>query len=529
MTEYNQNAVLALANTYAGFFARDFAHDVMRHLTGSYPVDKEKLTSYIDSVLQNQSITVGSTDTIGRFLFECAEHALEQGMEDPSSQNTWKQVSGLPSLYHSEIQSIIFSSACMYRDTVDRTILGVIARDAHMAAQSIAQTVQTRTQDTDTTGSVDVFNWGVLGDGVWLNAALLTAFNKASIFRPGDMVAAHYAETAFSFARRDSYLPILSSEERTRMAGLIEAAVGEVEASPEMDDLFTQFSPREVLSTLIDSQHLTYQLDAWKVGLTNTKELVWAVGRLSALARILPVIKSSVRKVEDDVIFDALISRIDAVIDVVCLCLAGFEAVRETRYANTLIMSVSPCGDDPKVTITVNQDLLTQYSDAGGDVADLIYFGIHLDPRRGIPESSNGWSLEYVLARKADIVAKGMDEENSRLIRLRNNDAAVIQGETTKIVSSLVRSYLETRQITTIPSTIHQGIASLARDASIGTESFNLDASITKLLTDSLGDTFVSAVSDRFITHLSSDNAADAKAFTVAQTAIADVIDYITK
>ena len=530
-------SVLGLANTYAKYFTEDFTINVLEYLKGSYTVSQDILEKYIKTFVDTKfdttrPLVITNANAVTRFLFECAEFAISKNYEDPEDRKNWEFISALPSLHHSEIQALIYSSADLYKSTIERTILGVIIRDADMTAKTIMQTVQTRTTLTETGGTLNIFNWGILNDGLWLNSALLRAYELASIFRPGDPVVAYYTQAAFNFAKQYASMKMLSEEDVLAAHGDIDVILSQTDPR-ESSELLDGFSQSDLNFLLFKVGVLSNYVATWEDCMVYPQALVHCTQQLSFIARLLNLLLDTARLMEDQsLISDTTKDRLSQVYNVVTLVLAGYEALRETKFAESLIISVTAPTSDPIVDVLLNADTLNAYHTAGGDDADLIRFGQYLDPRKGMPTMPNGWSLSYVLARKDEVVPSVMAEDYERLQKLRDNDAAVIQNEAIKILNRVANSYNEACQNTQMRSDITQRIAAFARDLTNPNVDVIPVTEIAKILATIIDDAFVITVLDKLMQHLDSENpnvSKNAVYLTILETAVNDVVSCFTE
>ncbi|RZA12327.1 MAG: hypothetical protein EOP02_30460 [Proteobacteria bacterium] len=190
-------------------------------------------------------------------------------------------------------------------------------------------------------------------------------------------------------------------------------------------------------------------------------------------------------------ISDQTVERISQAVEAVTMSLVGYEAMRETRFAGTLIMGVATEGTDPKVDVFVNADNIANYRASSGTDAELVQFGLHLDPRAGMPASANGWSLQYVLDRRENVIPQVMAEDSNRLQRLRDNDAAVIRQEAGRITRDAVQSVLSARNVDTIPLALNQTISKFSQELTNGKSEIRMDQELISMLAQASGDSFV--------------------------------------
>lgn len=527
---------LGLAQIYAPFFIEDFAMDVMNHLGGSYPIPTDVIKSFVQNQVEtlvgdDMFVVINGQSAITRFLFECAEYVINHETPDPESRETYERIAQLPSAHHGELKSAVFAMAALYRKTLETTLLSVVARDATTATQTIQQIAQTRIAGAETGGNLNFFNWGILSDGLWLNAALLRANDLASIFKPGDPVVAYYTTVAFDFARQYTSISMLDEETLTAAYGELGVLTSHADADVIEELVSSLGTPTELNSFLFVPGVMMNYLTAWEKGLTNPTQLIWAVSNLTTFARLLSVLIETAKNIdEEELISDLIRNRLDQAYKVVTLVLAGYEALRETRLAETLILQVVPNGNDPTVAVYINNDLINTYHAMGGDDADLIRFGLYLDPRKGVPTPSDGWKISFINQRKADVIPTMIAEDNDRLAQLRSNDAAVIQSEAMRIIMNLVDSYLAASKYSLLRPDISQNITTLARSITSDQTEVSTDEELIKILVSVIDDPYLTAMTKTFFDNLSSGEEftrVNAIPLTIAATAVNDVHTWI--
>lgn len=526
-----------LNKIYAQYFVEDFTTKVMSLLKGSYNVDPTLLSNFIKSKVnfvfgQNIPFTLSAVNSITRFIFECVEYAQESGFVDPETRIVWDDVSNRPSLHHDEIQALIYSLAEVYHRMINDTILGIIVRDAQTASKTITQVVQSRISTTETGGAIHLFSWGILNDGLWLNGALIKAFELASIFAPGEPIAPYYSESAFNFASQKATLPYLNEEAQTSAYGELDLLISQVNNPEELSDLFKDFSQSELNGILFISGRLYDCVKTCVDGSKLPSTVIKSIKHLSVITRIVGILNETARYMEDQTLISDLVrSRLNTLNDVITLLLVGYEALRETKFAETLILDVGVTSDDPKVDVIVNNDMLNNYHAAGGEESDLVSFGHYLDPRKGITTPGNGWSLSWVMARRMDVVPTVMAETTERLEKMRSNDAAVIQAEAVRIIGNLVNSCAEAADKMPLRPDITQSIYGLSRKLSSSSDEGDVTKEIVTILITTIDDPHVTKMANSLMANLSSsDNfvKTNSVALAIAESAIDDSYTYLT-
>lgn len=526
-----------LTKIYSQYFIEDFAAKVMNLLKGSYNVDPVLLNNFIKSKVdfvfnQNVPFALSAVNSITRFVFECVEHAQASGFTSPETRIVWEDISKLPSLHHDEIQTLTYGLAEVYHRIINDTVLSIIVRDAITASKTITQVVQSRVSTTETGGDLHVFSWGILNDGLWLNGALLKAFALASIFAPGDPVLPSYAEEAFNFASQKAALPYLDEEAQTSAYGELDLLISQVNNPEELENLFKDFCQTDLNSLLFISGRLFDCVRYCIEGSKTPSTLIQSIKKLSVIVRIVGILNETARYMEDQTLISDLVrSRLDTLNDAVTLVLVGYEALRETKFAEALILDVVVTGDDPKVDVIVNNDMVNSYHAAGGEDEDLISFGHHLDPRKGITTPGFGWSLSWVMARRMDVIPKVLAETTERLEQMRSNDAAVIQSESARIISNLVNSCAEAAGKTPLRQDIVQSIQALSRKLSSSLDEGDLIKDIVTILITAIDDDHVTKMTNHFMNNLSSTDAfvkTNGAALAIAESAIDDSYSYLT-
>jgi hypothetical protein len=490
MNDFANRTATDLASVYASYFIRDFATNVVRHLGGSYPVPVEELETFVSHAVSDlvggSAVALNNHDVVNRFIYECANHAAANYEVDVASRDTWNEVSKLPSIHHAEIADLIYTTAALYRKSL--ATVNVVISDACTAAKTIVQTAQSRVSITETGGTLHLFNWGILNDGMWLHGALIKAFEMASIFRPGDKPVAYYTSVAFDFARASTPMAGLIPEEKIECLGQLDAIIAHADAEV-LNPLLDAFNQTILSDLLFSPGHLENMFRTWEDGVSKTVDLLRAVDELSTLARILVILTTvSKRLGDDDLVGEIVTTRLARMYDVVAMTLVGYEALRETKFAESLILDVRYDGSDPKVDVVINEDVMQAFHAAGGVDDDLIKVGMYYDPRRGVPLISSGVQLSTVLANRDNIVPQIIAEDSDRLEQLRANDSAVIHQEALRVVNDVVHSYLQAKMVSEVPADLRQRINTLSFEITGNDPMFNLDTTILNILLDVIND-----------------------------------------
>jgi hypothetical protein len=522
--EPNVDALLSLVKTYARYFVKDHTGQVMGHIASSYPMDTDSIDTVVSQTVGDR-LNVSTLQALqatptSRFLYECAKHALESDCEDPASYETWQQVSSLPSVHHDDIAEQAYGAAVLYKQTLETTLVQVIGKDAETAAQTILQKAQNRITSEETGGTIATFTWGILADGMWLNAALARAFDVAKIFRPGDPVLAYFAETAVKFARVTAPVLTVDMDRRTELASEFAILMSHSTFdTPQTED------DTDVSDLLFIPGVLTSAIERWRRGYTNGRLMVDAVTDLTTLVYRIQALQDAYRQHDlVDTVSDQLIQRLDDVYQTITLMLVGFEAVRETSFANSLIFYVDGQGADPVVTTYVNADQVTGYIALGGTLDDCVSFGQYYDPRKSISPPAFGWTVSFLIATRDKVIPEVLAQSAERLESRRKNDVSVIQEIVSSTLTAVVRAYLAAKDMETIPYPVSQTIAALAKSVSVSTQSVDMEKEIVKLLVQTLGDDTVQSVSECFFLH---EDHPQAPACTIATMTARDAVEEI--
>lgn len=535
MIRVTDSAIMSLMATYAKYFAEDFATESMANLKASYPIDQDYLeqtiSQSVSDLFDQSQITMTNMNPVNRFICECATFALEKEVLNPTSREVYNEIKQLTSQHHDEIRQIIFSASELYDITLDKTVLQVVAKEAEEVADLITLKAQERLSSQETGGSVKHFSWGILSDGMWLNKALTRGFEMAKIFRPGADAKPDWVETGFNFAMQHA-----------RPVGMDRETSNEAKAAYEL--LLSHANPVIVAQDvseinmglkdlLFTSNALDFSLERYRKAVKDPAALIAAVTDLTSHVTLVTHLKEVAEQLGEDIIPQTLRNRLDIVENSATLALCAFEALRETRYADTLVMCVEAKTEDPMVDVFINKDQFNSYKAAGGIESELIQIGHHLDPRTGRHTPIAGWNTNWVMENKDTIVADVFATESLRLETLRSNDKNVItnlvRDHLRDIAGSYARSCNQGELAKDHLEQINDIARNVARDEGVG--GFSLRTETTKLLCDVIGDPFVSRTTNLFVNHATHEDEQvrqNAKSLTIAKTAVYDAVQYFT-
>lgn len=525
-------AVLSLSSVYAKYFVEDFTNQVITNLGNQISLSQETKDSFIEQLgLENfDSVKFNAEDAnpATKFIYECAQFAIEQEVKHADSREIYNEIKDLPSMYHEELNAHAFNSASLYTNTVDKTVLSVIGSDAKVAAGTIINGAKSRIENEETGGRVKFFNWGILSDGLWLNSALVKAYEKANIFRPGSEVKPYYTQEGFIFARNNVATPLQSDVKEAFSLLMSHADANITQVLEGSGD-----SRWDLQSLLFKTGTMTMAIDFWEKSVSRPNLMMESIEHLSQLAVVIPHLTQTAKKLaEENVLNEDIVQRLEGTDAAITLSLAAFEAARETIYNQSLVMYVDAHDSDPMVDVFVNQDTVNDYLNAGGEEADLVSFGTYLDPRKGMVTAKGGWPVEWAVKRRGDILTEVMMSENDRLSMKRTNDKNVIQGMVKSTLMDVSKSYAEAVNMDMVPNRIKNQIDDIARKVAspVAIESFSLEGEITNLLTNVVGDPFVSEVAARFINYATSENEVyqqNARDLTIVETAFKDAANIV--
>lgn len=530
MIRVTDAAITSLMAVYAPYFVEDFAVSTLSHLQGSYPVDPE----FLNQVVQEKTVNtltsfkpdLANPNAATRFLCECAQFALENDVKDKESRAVYDQIKALPSMHHTEITELAYSAAQLYQTTLDTTVIGVVAKDANEVSQLIANDIQSRVSQTDTGGRVKHFSWGLLSDGLWLNKALTQAFETAKIFRPGAEARLDWARTGFQFAHDRSGMKTLSRDAVLEANAAFETLLAHAdEAAVNQTVTENAYSFKDLLFV---NNAFNRTLDDSEKGLKDPRALVAAVSNLTAYITAAEHLLSVGQSLGEEIVPAFLMERMETIVKSSTLAMAGFEALRETRYADSLILYVDGnAAGDPTVDVFINKDNFTRFTNEGGEEAELVKIGNHLDPRSGTFTPMAGWNVDWALTNKNDIVAKVITEEEQRLERLRANDVQVIRSVVENRISEIAQSYNQACNRMELSKDVKGKITQIARSvtAKDAPENYSMATEITQLLCDVIDDPFVSRTTNLFVNAAYSEDETirqNAKVLAIAGTAVHD-------
>lgn len=522
MTKNQDAALVSLTNTYAKYFLADFPAMVLKHISASVPVDEAAISALVEEKMV-ASIDVNAVNPVSRFLYECAEFALESNLPDMASREVFDAIKVLPSMHHEEIQQLAYHSAEVYRATLDNTVINVIAKDANTTAELITASAKNRVSNTKTGGSVHGFTWGVLSDGLWLNNALMRSYEMAKVFRPGTKVDMQDAEIAFNATRSYTAIPELSEDQRTfsesGLAMVFNASDDRLTANVDLDTIkLLMFRPGYIARTV----------EHWQEGLRNNKQMIESVEQLSQLARLLPEMKEVASRMGEEVLGDHTIeNRLEEVYNIVTLCLSGYEALRESSFSESLIIAVENLGNDPQVDVFVNEDNMQQFRMEGGTDEDLVHFGQFLDPRKGKRSPNVGWKVGWVLEQKDAVVAEMAASEAEMLEQMRTNDAEVIRNLAQHEIRNIVTTYVRATGAEEITAAMDRRIFDTAHTLATQSadESFSLERDIFTMLSDATALPNVQRAAQHLLDHASEEHA---RAKVIASMAMEDLAAMLT-
>lgn len=503
-----KEAVSALSNVYAKYFIEDFTNAVIDNLGNNIALESSVKDKFISEMalekFEEFKMNLDQTDSATLFIQECAEFALENEFANPSFREVFNQIKDLPSIYHEDISNFAYNAANLYLNTVDKTLISVIGKDVDVAASTITKGVEARISSVETGGRVKFFNWGILSDGLWLNGALLKGYELASVFRPGAPISDTFIQSSFAAARNYVGSPI-RSDVKDAFALLVANTPNEVLVTLDGAGA-TRWT---IESLLFNPGSMSLAIDFWERSVNRPNQLLESVEHLSQLSQVIPAMITTAKKLHaEDHIGEDIVQRLEYVNNSVTLCLVGYEAARETVYSKALVMYVDGQGEDPVVDVFVNLDTVNDYKNAGGDEADLANFGTYLDPRKGMITGKGGWSVDWASNRRQDILTEVAMSENESLQQKRANDRNVIQAVVKDTLTDVTKAYAEASNLEVIPNRFNNHINDIARNMTNAQalESFSLEAEITSLLTNVIGDKFISDVADNFIKLATSEN-----------------------
>ena len=520
---------LTLYDAYARFFIEDFALKVYDHLKATFPIAEDKLKEFIafkvDSYFSASHIAGNPANTeAGGLIRECVEFVEDNNLPDPLGRATWDYVSNLPSVHHDDLQKAVFNSAILYSNTITKGLIETVFADADTTTKSIQNAIADHVKSNATCGRVNLFNWGLLSDGMWLNGALLKAYYKTRTFKPDEKVTAYYAKLCFDYALGSTDYPVISDEHYSDMehildimsAGTSEALQGEYEALK---------SSISLVNILKSKTELNSYINLWESGLRDANLLVTCVDQMSSLVRVL----SELAVIVEDDNYGDVRSRILQAVEDVTLCLCGYEAMRESEYADKIIFCSKASEQDGLVDVYVNKDVLNSFYNSNKVDADLLILGKYLAYTFPNSNPKQAWSLEWANARFNEIETDILTRESDRNDEVRRKSANIIQAIVSEKLTDIARSYLETKDIHDIPGDVEANIGRVARLA-VKEVSPSIHTLIGNFLLAVVADPFITGMANTLMKHMELTDGVghnEPIALTVLETAVQDAFDSV--
>lgn len=520
---------------YAKYLVEDFTNKTHSLMAGSYPLDdkykQEFINFKVDELLGDISqISNPPINTVTRFINECSEYALENYEDKAMSREIWDKVSLLPSLHHEELQAILYASASLYDTTINDVLVGTVMRDAKDVAGGIRIAVESFMNEDPTGGRVNVFDWGLLNNGLWLNGALMKAYELSNTFRPGDQIVADYARVCYDFAYSRAEYTNAPREELDNISGYLFQALsiaGE-DVTAEYNALETKFN---FVKALAYSSELVSYIKYWQRGFSETNVTIDAIATMSSVISVLNAIKEVCRTNHEELLIpESIGNRINTMIDVITLALVAYEALRETQFSDTLIFTATK-REDGTIDVFVNADLLRAYESTGGDERDLIYLGLYIVENSSIVTPRTGWTLSWANSRKDDVMSEMIAKESFRREELDRGQRHNIKQTVFNKVFDVAQSYYEVanKDTTSLSPVIVRQIDDISRGFN-QQDATPIEQSIYDLLLHVGNQDHVTSMGTKLINYMSSDNQEakqNAKTLTFIDTAVEDFANLI--
>lgn len=520
----NTETLNKIFDAYAKYLTQDCAAKAVC-ITGGFSEELENylhnyVVSKVDERLGNEAHTsINAINPYTKFVLECAVHAIESDVSDPESRASWDSISELPSMHHEELNAIAHTEAKNYYDAIFGTIRDIIGRDAKDIVQYTETYVKNRLSTNALGTNVSTFNWGILNNGMWLNTALAYAYQKAGIFRPDAPVTAYYTtviqEKLKSMLDFSDFNITDHNALRTNVSNLVNSV-----DHPLLEDFDVSF--------LNGAHYLEVAADQWMMGYTDARYIAPSIDNLTRSMTAVSEIKSILSNSEISDAFEGPISDIVArAEEVITMILLGYQALRETRYKDTFIFSVSK-DVEGTIDIVVNGDLYTTYIRNGGSEEDLAKFGIYLAREPINIDSRSGWRLEWMQQRRTDIISDVIYTESERQNERNAAYIDTMRRTYKERLTSVVESYLSTHGVNEIPISLLQKIDRNVRGISTSDIEGSLLDDTVEVLVDATGDDFIKSIYSYFLGHLaapSEEERRNAPCLAIADMAINDVVD----
>lgn len=506
---------------YTRFFLEDFRSKLLGYVSATTKITSEKLATIplpdtIPAIKQDNAVT--------RFIFENALEALELYGDDAATRETWDLMCQAPTSHDDEITALAYNGAMFYLKTINETLINTVGSDVMQISQSIKNEVMARESLTQTGGVVHHFNWGILSDGMWLNGALNAAFDKLKIFRPGLEPNMSWARSAMDQAARDASRGTLRSEYEGDFGTLIAHADNSIMTSgsiaphdPELHDILYKFGT------------LSNCVNRWSNALTNPLELVDSVRQLSNLAVTIPHLIHVATSLGDELVSQEMIDRLRAVEETVTFSLVAFNAARESRFGDKIVLGVKSHDQDPVVDVYVNKDLLNSFTSSGGSEEDLAHLGTYLTMKE-LDTVTTGWSMSWATKLKDEIAQEVLASEYDRLEKLRLNDRNVIRTVVHSTLEPVVESYISASGRGDMFNSAKNSVRDIAVRVSNPDAPYQMDRDLVKLLTGLTGDEQLVQVAESFLDHSTSadpEERALALGLTMVDAATMMVVSYL--
>ncbi len=520
---------------YLSYFVEDFAKRVLSKVAKSCPVDPDYLSQYINfkvaSFFNDEGLegkVAGSIVT--KFVHECADHVIDGGMENPDSYEVWSEVSKLPSVYSDEIEALVYKTAQSYLSTMNDSIFGLIMHDTQSVVQTIRNKISSAYQQMETGGRIHKVTWGLLDNAVWLSSALTIANDRTGSFKPGEPYKAYYANACFDYAMSVSY-------EKVENGSLMDISSGFRILLNSTDE--STINDYEGLSSQIDICDLlcyTSSTDAFlkdcKSNFNNPKRVIEDVSIISSIICILSEVKEFASKNDNaSLVTEQTLDRINSLNLILTIALAGYEALRDTNYKDTLIFYASRNEDDLIYDVYVNSDNIKAFLE-GGDTpreeSDLLVLGTYA-ANNSNQMPGRGWSLSWANERFDEIsqliMSEAMEERERNDALYKNKVRDIVSEELTAVAES----YVDMNKLQSVPTSISSEIKQIASSASSDPE-FVFEDTVFNILLKSTGNSAIIDLGTRVFENLSSEDEIireSHKALSIAETAVENMVSFL--
>lgn len=381
------------------------------------------------------------------------------------------------------IKDVIESDAIVRRDVgavamglakLSKNAYTVLRENVAPAVETIMNNADTRTnrllsgESGITEATVESYSWGCLSDPLFVNVMLGACYDLSNTFTP-DVPVREFYHSACATKARDHKTKSLEGQARDAAVASIESLGLEATMQDRALDLLTRARGLQNTVNNFTESYNRSALGAIGV-LEELKSVVETMDAVEAACRLKGMELSAEAE-----------GNLEAARSAVYLMHGAIYTKRETAF-KTMIHLGTVSGEDGKVLVYANEDLVPAYEAAGGSMQELATLGRFLDMRKNADTKRQASSIDMVRKSAANMAAQVESFDKNALAQYRSSELATYRTSLSAALTAWANDNTDALHVAMDPIDLRRSISAAVAAATRDANRLSSTESITNIV-----------------------------------------------